>query len=56
MESFMDRFQKLIYLHLCTDYFMQISPQSSKQIQLSILNHLHALYAVVLGGLGGVIE
>ena len=28
------RFQKLIYLHLCIDSFMRISPQRSEQIHL----------------------
>ena len=42
------RVQKLVYLHLLTDRSMKISRQSSKQIQLSILNHLPALYANVV--------
>ena len=29
---------------------MKISPQSSEQIQLFIVNHLHALYAAIGGG------
>ena len=32
-ELYAQRFQKLIYLHLFTDCFMNISPQSSEQIQ-----------------------
>ena len=32
------RFQKLINLHLFTDCFMKISPQSSEQIQNLYLN------------------
>ena len=31
-ELYAQRFQKLIYLHLFTDCFMKISPQSSEQI------------------------
>ena len=30
------RFQKLIYLHLFTDCFIKIAPQSLKQIQFQI--------------------
>ena len=37
------RFQKLTYLHLFIDCFMKITPQSSEQTQLLILNRLHAL-------------
>ena len=36
-ELYAQRFQKLIYLHLCTDCFMKISLQSSEQIQLPLL-------------------
>ena len=32
----LQRLQKLIYLHLFTDYFMNISAQSLEQIQLCI--------------------
>ena len=32
------RFQELTYLHLFTDCFMMISPQSSEQTQLVLLN------------------
>ena len=35
-ELYAQRFQKLIYLHLLTDCFMKISPQSSEQIQFYI--------------------
>ena len=47
-ELYAQRFQKLIYMHLFTDYFMKISPQSSEQIQLPILNHPYALYAAAI--------
>ena len=32
---------------------MNIPLQSSEQAQLAILNHLHVLYAVILGGVKG---
>ena len=32
-ELYAQRFRKLIYLHLFTDCFMKISPQSSEQLQ-----------------------
>ena len=32
-ELYAQRFQKLLYLHLFSDCFMKISPQSSEQIQ-----------------------
>ena len=35
-EFYAQRFQKLIYLHLFTDWFMKTSPKSSEQIQLLI--------------------
>ena len=34
-ELYAQRFQKLIYLHLFTDCFMKISPQSLKQTQIN---------------------
>ena len=51
-ELYAERFQTLIYLHLFTNCFMKISPQSSEQIQLFILSHLHASH---LGGGVGVV-
>ena len=33
---------------------MKISPQPLEQIPLFILNHLHALYAPILVGIGGL--
>ena len=41
------RFQKLIYLHLFTDFFMMTSPLLSEQTQLLTLNHLHILYTAI---------
>ena len=51
-KLYAQRFQKLIYLHLFTDCFMKISPQSMEQTQLLILNHLHALYCPLQLNLG----
>ena len=40
-EHYAHRFQKLIYLHLFTECFMKISPQSVERIQLDgFLLHL----------------
>ena len=44
--------QKLIYLHLFTYCFMQISHQSSEQLNLLVLDQLLAFYVVTLGGKG----